>query len=64
MYNIKEKKEVVSKLIKKKKVKYLIPKQIIVYYNTVEKTKQLVTVLEYICYYQQIKNRVEKSKLI
>ena len=51
IYNIKEEKKVVSKLVKEKKIKYLIPKQIIIYYNTVKKTEQLVTVLKYICYY-------------
>ena len=39
IYNIKEEEEVVSKLVKKKKVKYLIPRQIIMYYNIVEKIK-------------------------
>ena len=39
IYNVKEEKKMVSKLIKKKKVKYLIPRQIIVYYNIVKKIK-------------------------
>ena len=51
IYNIKEEEKVVSKLVKEKKVKYLIPRQIIMYYNTVKKMEQLATVLEYICYY-------------
>ena len=54
----------VGKLIKKKKVKYLIPRQIIIYYNTVEKTKRLATVLKYIYYYQRVKSRAKKSELI
>ena len=54
----------VGKLIKKKKVKYLMPRQIIIYYNTVEKTERLATVLGYIYYYQRVGSRVKKSKLI
>ena len=52
MYNIKEEEEVVSKLVEEKKVKYLMPGQIIVYYNTVKKTERLATVLGYIYYYR------------
>ena len=41
-----------------------MPRQIIVYYNTVEKTEQLAIILKCICYYWQIGNKAEKSKLV
>ena len=64
IYNIKKKEKVVGKLVKEKKVKYLMPRQIIIYYNTVKKTERLATVLGYIYYHQQIGSRAEKSKLV
>ena len=51
IYDIKEKEEVVSKLVKEKKVKYLIPGQIIVYCDMVEKTERLAMVLGCVYYY-------------
>jgi hypothetical protein len=51
IYNIKEEEEVVSKLVEEKKVLYLIPRQIIIYYNTVKKIEQLAIVLGCVYYY-------------
>ena len=64
MYNVEEEEKVVSKLVEEKKAKYLIPGQIIVYYNTVKKTERLATVLGCVYYYQQVRSRVEKSELV
>ncbi len=64
LHDRREKKETVIKLVKKKKQQYSMPRQIIIYCDTVKKTKRLAAVLGCVCYHREAGSRAEKGEMV
>ena len=53
-----------EKLVEEKKQQYPMPGQIIVYCDTVKKTKRLAAVLGCVCYHREAGSRAEKGEMV
>ncbi|USP79367.1 hypothetical protein yc1106_06641 [Curvularia clavata] len=63
-YNIEEEEKTVVGLVEKLKKRYPLPGQVIVYYGTIARTKQIGKVLEAACYYWAVGTVEEKKKIV
>jgi hypothetical protein len=64
LHNRRKEEETVVKLVTEKKQQYPMPRQIIIYCNTVKKTKRLAAVLRCVCYHRETGSRAEKGEMV
>jgi superfamily II DNA helicase RecQ len=63
-YDVDKEEEAVTALVEEAKKKYPLPGQVIVYCETIGRTKRLAEVLDCVCYYREVGSRREKRELV